>query len=281
MSAETTTTPARWPASSALSTRMPTSIGTSTWSVSRLLPSSTERCSRVGCGTSTGGLSAACTPTSPTNLHRSQHSELWAVLGWLLIRASDCMTVVAFVCHRCRHAAAVSTHERFADRARASEASWDDLTAILGKVKCHGCLCFCQRYKTDFDGWRNEPDEERGHRLRMQTECDTPGSATTSGLVAYVDGKPGAGRAVEPRSSRLAADRLRRLGHAGCPSEGAQQDRDNQEQRPCCRGRPLLTLVGGTGIEPVASSVSRKSGLLLTVARWALTCSFFAECSRA
>jgi GNAT superfamily N-acetyltransferase len=85
--------------------------------------------------------------------------------------------------------------------APANQASWQDLEAVLGKVKCHGCLCFCQRYKTDLDGWRNDPDEERAHRLRVQTECDNPDSETTSGLVAYVDGDPAGWCAVEPRSA--------------------------------------------------------------------------------
>jgi hypothetical protein len=75
----------------------------------------------------------------------------------------------------------------------ANMASWTDLEAILGTVRCHGCLCFCQRYKTDFDGWRNDPDEERAHRLRMQTECGHQDSGRTSGLVAFVDGTQPAG----------------------------------------------------------------------------------------
>ena len=45
------------------------------------------------------------------------------------------------------------------------------------------------------------PVEERAHRLRMQTDCGHPGSDTTSGLVAYLDGEPAGSCAVEPRSS--------------------------------------------------------------------------------
>lgn len=99
----------------------------------------------------------------------------------------------------------------------ASKASWNDLEGILGKVKCHGRLCFCQRYKTDFDGWRNDPDEERAHRLRMQTECGNPGSETTSGLVAYVDADPAGWCAVEPRPAYPGL--TRQVAWAGRPGE--------------------------------------------------------------
>jgi GNAT superfamily N-acetyltransferase len=99
----------------------------------------------------------------------------------------------------------------------ANKASWQDLEAILGKVKCHGCLCFCQRYKTDFDGWRYEPDEERAHRLRMQTECGYPSSETTSGLVAYVEGEPAGWCAVEPRPAYPGL--TRQVAWAGRPGE--------------------------------------------------------------
>jgi len=99
----------------------------------------------------------------------------------------------------------------------ANEASWKDLEVILGKVKCHGCLCFCQRYKTNSDGWRNDPDEERAHRLRMQTECDNPDSETTSGLVAFVDDEPAGWCAVEPRPAYPGL--TRQVAWAGRPGE--------------------------------------------------------------
>jgi GNAT superfamily N-acetyltransferase len=41
--------------------------------------------------------------------------------------------------------------------------------------------------------------EERGHRLRKQTDCGHPNSGTTSGLVAYLGGEPVGWCAVEPR----------------------------------------------------------------------------------
>lgn len=81
----------------------------------------------------------------------------------------------------------------------ANEASWADLQAVLGAAKCHGALCFCQRYKLPTSAWRDMEDAERGFRLRMQSECGTPDAGTTSGLVAYLDGEAVGWCAVEPR----------------------------------------------------------------------------------
>jgi GNAT superfamily N-acetyltransferase len=84
----------------------------------------------------------------------------------------------------------------------ANEASWDDLRRVVGPMRCHGCLCYCQRFKIDWSGWRDMAvsDEERAHHLRTQTDCDHPGDGPTSGIVAYVDGEPAGWCNVEPRS---------------------------------------------------------------------------------
>ena len=49
-------------------------------------------------------------------------------------------------------------------------------------------------------GFAGFPAEERGARLRQQTEVGHPESDSTSGLVAYLDGEPVGWCAVEPRS---------------------------------------------------------------------------------
>jgi GNAT superfamily N-acetyltransferase len=96
-----------------------------------------------------------------------------------------------------------------ADRLRivpANEASWDDLRAVVGAARCHGGLCFCQRFKILGSQWRSVSDEERAHRLRTQAECGHPDSDTTSGLVGYLD-EPVAWCAVEPRTAYIGLTR--------------------------------------------------------------------------
>ena len=62
-------------------------------------------------------------------------------------------------------------------------------------------ICQCQRYKLrPREAFRKFPVEERARRLREQTECGHPESATTSGLVAYLDDEPVGWCAVEPRT---------------------------------------------------------------------------------
>jgi GNAT superfamily N-acetyltransferase len=82
----------------------------------------------------------------------------------------------------------------------ANEASWEDVERVLVKAKCHGHLCYCQRFKMGEDGWRTAPDEARAFRLREQTGCGDPESEATSGLIAYVDGEPAGWCGVEPRT---------------------------------------------------------------------------------
>jgi GNAT superfamily N-acetyltransferase len=102
----------------------------------------------------------------------------------------------------------------------ANQASWEDLQAIFGT---HGpaALCQCQRFKLrPREAFRNFPVQERARRLREQTDCGHPESATTSGLVAYLDGEPVGWCAVEPRSHYEGLRRTFRV-----PWEGRDEDK--------------------------------------------------------
>jgi GNAT superfamily N-acetyltransferase len=105
----------------------------------------------------------------------------------------------------------------------ANEASCADLQAIFG-TRGQGSRCWCQRYKlAPREAFRNFPAEERAHRLRTQTECGHPGSDTTSGLVAYLDGEPVGWCAVEPRPAFTGLVRNNRV-----PWEGRDEDPDDE-----------------------------------------------------
>jgi GNAT superfamily N-acetyltransferase len=83
----------------------------------------------------------------------------------------------------------------------ANEASWEDLRVVFGE-RGDAHVCQCQRYKLQpGEAFKKVPVEERAHRLRTQTECGYPGSRTTSGLVAYLDGEPVGWCAIEPRTA--------------------------------------------------------------------------------
>jgi GNAT superfamily N-acetyltransferase len=103
----------------------------------------------------------------------------------------------------------------------ANEASWQDLETLLGTVRCHAALCYCQRFKIPWSEWRSVADEERAHRLRDQTDCGQPGSGSTSGLVGYLDGEPAGWCAVEPRTAypNLLTTRI--------PWAGRNEDKDD------------------------------------------------------
>lgn len=86
----------------------------------------------------------------------------------------------------------------------ANEAPWHDVERVLGKARCHGGLCYCQRFKLGWSSWTGMTamtDEERAHRLREQTDCGHPESGSTSGLLAYADGEPIGWCNVEPRTA--------------------------------------------------------------------------------
>jgi GNAT superfamily N-acetyltransferase len=104
----------------------------------------------------------------------------------------------------------------------ANEASWEDLQAVFG-TRGDPSRCWCQRFKMrPRESWASVGAEELASRLREQTECGHPGSTTTSGLVAYLDGEPVGWCAVEPRSAYARLVRNVRV-----PWEGRTEDKDD------------------------------------------------------
>jgi hypothetical protein len=86
----------------------------------------------------------------------------------------------------------------------ANEASWEDLQTVFG-TRGMAVRCQCQRYKLrPRESFASFPVEERAVRLRQQTDCGNPGSGTTSGLVAYLDGEP-AGRVARKTGTTTAS----------------------------------------------------------------------------
>jgi GNAT superfamily N-acetyltransferase len=83
----------------------------------------------------------------------------------------------------------------------ANEASWGDLQTVFG-MRGPASRCQCQRYKLQRrESFASFPVEERAYRLRQQTESGERQSQRTSGLVAFLDGKPAGWCAVEPRTA--------------------------------------------------------------------------------
>ena len=104
----------------------------------------------------------------------------------------------------------------------ANEASWQDLQAVFG-TRGDPPRCWCQRYRmAPRESWASVGAEELAARLREQTECGHPRSATTSGLVAYLEGEPVGWCAVEPRPAYA-----RMLRNVRVPWEGRSEDKDD------------------------------------------------------
>lgn len=102
----------------------------------------------------------------------------------------------------------------------ANEASCEGLQAVFG-TRGEAATCQCQRYKLrPRESFGSFPAEERGFRLRQQTDCGNPGSSRTSGLVAYLDGEPVGWCAVEPRPAYTGLLRVYRV-----PWEGRAEDK--------------------------------------------------------
>jgi GNAT superfamily N-acetyltransferase len=102
----------------------------------------------------------------------------------------------------------------------ANRATCDDLHALFGE-RGAAAWCQCQRYKLrPRESFRALPVDERVRRLREQTECGHPESATTSGLVAYLGGEPVGWCAVEPRTAYEGLLRVFRV-----PWEGRNEDK--------------------------------------------------------
>jgi GNAT superfamily N-acetyltransferase len=105
----------------------------------------------------------------------------------------------------------------------ANEASWDDIAAIFGTTDYPG-RCQCQRFKVRGWIWGSSTTvEQRTEMLREQTRCDDPGTGSTSGLVAYLDGEPVGWVAVEPRTEypKLRTTRI--------PWTGRDEDKDDDQ----------------------------------------------------
>jgi hypothetical protein len=104
----------------------------------------------------------------------------------------------------------------------ANQASWDDLQAVLG-TRGDPARCQCQRYMMQpRESWRSVGAEELAFRLRSQTDCGSPRSRTTSGLVAYLGGEPVGWCAVAPRSSYP-----RLLRNTRVPWDGRAEDKND------------------------------------------------------
>jgi len=105
----------------------------------------------------------------------------------------------------------------------ANEASWEDLQAVFG-TRGDPARCQCQRFKMQpGESWASVGAEELGFRLRRQSGAGHPESATTSGLVAYLDGEPVGWCAVEPRTAHprlLRSNRVPWVGRTEDTDEG-------------------------------------------------------------
>jgi GNAT superfamily N-acetyltransferase len=102
----------------------------------------------------------------------------------------------------------------------ANRAECGDLQAVFG-TRGTAAICQCQRYKlAPKEAFKSYPAEERATRLCEQTNCAKPDAPTTSGLVAYLDGKPVGWCAVEPRTAYQGLLRVFRV-----PWEGRTEDK--------------------------------------------------------
>ena len=140
----------------------------------------------------------------------------------------------------------------------ANEVACADLQTIFG-ASGQGSRCQCQRYKLrPRESFAGFPVEERVHRLRVQTDCGSPGAGATSGLVALLDGEPVGWRAVEPRTAYEGLVRNQRV-----PWQGRNEDKDDASVwavtcifvRAGYRRRGISCAVAGAAVD-----FARKSG---------------------
>jgi len=105
----------------------------------------------------------------------------------------------------------------------ANQAACQDLQTVFGS-RGDAARCQCQRFKlAPREAFRSFPVEERARRLRAQTSCGQPGSTSTSGLVAYLDGEPVGWCAVEPRPAYQGLTRVFRV-----PWQGRSEDKSDE-----------------------------------------------------
>jgi GNAT superfamily N-acetyltransferase len=105
----------------------------------------------------------------------------------------------------------------------ANEVAFADLQTVFGQ-RGPAHTCQCQRYKLHRgEAFAKFPVEERMERLRDQTACGEPGSARTSGLVAFLGDEPVGWCAVEPRTAYEGLLRNNRV-----PWEGREERRADE-----------------------------------------------------
>ena len=81
----------------------------------------------------------------------------------------------------------------------ANEASWADVDAVFGTADYCG-RCRCQALKVVPWIWRDSTFDQRVTAQQEQTACGEPDARSTSGLIAYFDGRAGrlgGGRAAD------------------------------------------------------------------------------------
>ncbi len=102
----------------------------------------------------------------------------------------------------------------------ANEASWADVDAVFGTADYCG-RCRCQALKVVPWIWRDSTFEQRVTAQLEQTACGEPNARSTSGLIAYLDGRPVGWVAVEPRTAfpKLRTSRI--------PWKGRDEDKDD------------------------------------------------------
>jgi GNAT superfamily N-acetyltransferase len=104
----------------------------------------------------------------------------------------------------------------------ANEATWGHLQSLFGS-RSDAARCWCQRFRmSPGESWASEGPEELAARLRDQAGCGRPEAATTSGLVAYLDGEPVGWCAIAPRPAHLRMLRNNRV-----PWDGRNEDRSD------------------------------------------------------
>jgi GNAT superfamily N-acetyltransferase len=102
----------------------------------------------------------------------------------------------------------------------ANQSSFEDLQTVFG-TRGTAAYCQCQRFKlAPKEAFKSFPAEERALRLREQTNFGHPEAASTTGLIAYLDGEPVGWCAVQPRTAYPSLLRVYRV-----PWEGRAEDK--------------------------------------------------------